>query len=123
MDADLTQMHDLAHDIGQIPGRVVPQVRAVVKRAAQNVKDDTRRSVSTHPSWKRLAGSVNYDMHGLSAVIGYDKGGQGSLGHIAEFGTATKAPHPALMPAARKELPNFAREMGKIKDGLDGRGR
>lgn len=115
MATDFSQVRLLAADIGKIPGRLFDETRAVVKKAGQNVKDDTRDRISDHPTWKRLGHAVTYDMHGLAVEVGYEDRGQGELAGIAEFGSARKAPHPALIPAAAAEEPRFLKALGDVK--------
>lgn len=118
MDADFSEVRDFASDLGRVPGRVVPEAQKVVKRAAQNVKDEARSRVSGHPSWKRLASTINYDMFGLEAEVGYDDRGQGELAGIYEFGSARRGPHPTLIPAAQAEAPRFVEALDKAIRGL-----
>lgn len=115
MPADFSEAEHLAADLGRIEHRLVPEVRGVVKRAAQNVKDNTRERISDHPTWRRLASTVTYDMHGLAAEVGYEDRGQGELAGIAEFGSARKAPHPALIPASAAEEPRFVRALRDVR--------
>ena len=109
------EVRALAHDIGRISGKVFPEVRAVVVKAAVNVKKDTRERISDHPTWRRLEHTVTFDMYGLAAEIGYEDRGQGELAGIHEFGSAKKAPHPALIPAANAEEPRFLKALGDVK--------
>ena len=110
--ADTSQVEEFAHDLGRVAGAVVPAVRPVLMKAAQNVKDDARAAVSGHPSWKRLAHTINYDRYGLEVEVGYDDQGQGELAGIHEFGSSRRAPHPTLYPAAEREAPKFEKAMG-----------
>lgn len=118
MTTDVSQVISLAASFAEMGQALPREVRDSVKKAAQNVKDDARKGVSTHIRWKHLAGSINYDIEGggssSSAVIGYDKGGQGNFGHFAEYGTANYAPHPALFPAFESEAERFPEWMSKI---------
>lgn len=111
--ADTSQVEEFAHDLGRVAGAVVPAVRPVLMKAAQNVKDDARAAVSGHPSWKRLAHTINYDMYGLEAEVGYDDQGQGEVAGIYEFGSARRSPHPTLIPAAERETPRFVEALDK----------
>lgn len=107
VSADFSEVERLAADLGRASRSVVDEARKVVFKGAMNIKGAARDNVSTHPSWKRLASTINFDIFGLTADIGYDDRGQGNLAGIAEFGSARHAPHPALMPAARDEAPRF----------------
>ena len=118
MSVDTSEVRDFAADLGRVAGRVVPEAQKVVKKAVQNVKDDARSRVSGHPSWKRLASTINYDMFGLEAEVGYDDRGQGELAGIYEFGSARRGPHPTLIPAAQAEAPRFVEALDKAIRGL-----
>lgn len=115
---DTSAVDRFSAELGRVPGRAVPAARAVVQQAVARVKDDARARVSTHPSWKRLAASINYDLHGLSAEVGYDDQGQGELAGIYEYGSAHHAPHPTLLPAAQAEEEKFAQALSRAMTGL-----
>src|SRR5690349_9368178 len=107
MDIDLSEFKSLSASIGRASGALVAAEQKVLFKALSNIKADTRKNISTDPTWKRLAASVDFDIFGLSGVVGYRDTGQGELAGIAEFGSARHAPHPALFPAARDEAPRF----------------
>ena len=107
MDIDLSEFKSLSAGIGRASASLVAAESAVVEKALVNIKKGARENVSTDPTWKRLAHTINYDKFGLTGVVGYDDHGQGELASIAEYGSARHAPHPALLPAARDELQRF----------------
>ena len=111
MSMDFSEVEALSRNIGKASSGLIAGARAVVAKGALNIKNDTRKTVSKHPSWKRLAASVNYSMTGNAffseATVGYDDVGQGELAGIYEFGSASRAPHPTLYPAVDRELPKF----------------
>ena len=109
MDVDLSEFKSLSVNIGRASAAMVAVERAVVAKALVNIKNGARENISTDPTWKRLASTINYDQAGLTGVVGYEDRGQGELAGIAEFGSARHAPHPALLPAARVEAPRFAK--------------
>ena len=111
IDLDMAEVERLSASIGKASAAMVAAARAVVAKGALNIKNDARSRVSTDPTWKRLAHTINYDQVGLSAVVGYDDEGQGELAGIAEFGSSRHAPHPALMPAAKAEAPRFEKAL------------
>lgn len=108
---DTSRLSVLAADLGALPAALVKPAKDVVKRGLQNVKDDTRANVSTHPTWRRIAQTVTYDAVGLEGEVGYEDRGQGELAGIYEFGSARRDPHPTLYPAAERELPRFERAL------------
>lgn len=118
IEIDTRELKALALSIAAVEGRLPAAARAVVSKAALNIKNDTRKNVSDHPSWKRLASTVNYNLAGNAfhseAVVGYEDQGQGELAGIYEFGSAHRAPHPTLFPAAARELPRFEKALGDV---------
>lgn len=113
-DVDLSELNTLAVSLGRASTRVVRDARPVVAKGLLNIKKDTRANVSDHPSWKRLGSTVNYEQTGLDGEVGYDDRGQGELAGIYEFGSAHRAPHPTLYPAAARELPRFEKALGDL---------
>ena len=120
---DTSELEELSVRLTRLPAAAVAPMVAVVTKGAVNVKKDARSRVSTHPTWKRLAETINFDQIGLTAVIGYEDRGQGELAGIAEFGSARHAPHPALLPALTEEAPKFEKASAEavakaIRDAL-----
>ena len=113
-DVDLSEFESLSVSLGRASAAMIAAEQAVVAKALLNIKNDTRKRISTHPTWARLARTVNYDQFGVTGIVGYDDVGQGELAGIAEFGSARHAPHPALLPAARDELPQFEKATADV---------
>lgn len=109
-DLDVSEVRDLSVRLGRLPVALVAPARAVVKKGAQNIKDDTRANLPGR-WWGRLERTVSYDVQGLGAEVGYEDRGQGELAGIYEFGSARRDPHPTLYPAAGRELPRFERAL------------
>lgn len=77
------------------------RLRTLPLQAAQLTATEARSRVSTHPSWVGLVDMIRADQIGpMSADVGYERRGIGKLAHIAERGSARKAPHPAMIPAS-----------------------
>ena len=111
-DVDLSEFRALSASLASADGKLADEARAVVKKAALNIKNDARKRISSHPSWGKLAATITYGLAGSNRVqsvaeVGYEDRGQGELAGIAEFGSARHAPHPALIPAAKDEEPRF----------------
>ena len=104
---DLSEFKALSAGLGRASAAMVAAERAVVAKAAVNIKKDARSRVSDDPRWRRLEPTLNYDIFGLNAIVGYEDSGQGELASIAEYGSSRHAPHPALLPAAQAEAPRF----------------
>jgi hypothetical protein len=115
---DTSELDRLSASFASATRNLPREVRAVVAKGALNVKNDTRKNVSDHPTWGRIAQTVNYDLAGNAffseAVVGYDDEGQGELAGIYEFGSATRDPHPTLFPAAERERPRFEKALADV---------
>lgn len=111
MSMDFSEVARLSASLGRASSGLIAEAHAVIAKGALNIKTDTRENVSDHPSWRRIAQSVNFEQVGLSAEVGYDDVGQGELAGIYELGSARHAPHPTLYPAAEREAPRFERAM------------
>ena len=107
MDIDLSEFATLSASLGRASADLIREEQKVVGRALLNIKKDTQKRISNHPSWSKLARTVSYDQFGVTGYVGYEDQGQGELAGIAEFGSARHAPHPALLPAAKDEAPRF----------------
>lgn len=111
MNIDDSELRALSQRIGRASTLMIAEAAKVVGKGALNIKNETRANMSDHPSWKRLGNTVNYELVGLTAEVGYEDRGQGELAGIYEFGSARHAPHPTLIPAAKAEAPRYAKAM------------
>jgi hypothetical protein len=108
LEVDTRELDLLSVNIGRATAAGIAAAVPVVTKGLVNIKKDTRENISDHPSWKRLAQTVNYEQRGLQGEVGYEDVGQGELAGIHDFGSATRAPNPTLYPAADREAPRFA---------------
>lgn len=114
--ADFSDVARLSASIGRASSAVVSASVPVVAKGLLNIKNDTRATMSPHPSWRRLAQTVTYDQVGLSGEVGYEDRGQGELAGIYEFGSAHHAPHPTLIPAAAREAEKFEKALADVAE-------
>ena len=112
VSADFSEVERLVVNIGRASAAGVAAARPVVKKGLDNIKKDTIANLSDNASWKHLKRAVNYEIVGLEGEVGYEDTKQGELAGIYEFGSALRAPHPTLYPAAQREAPLFERAMG-----------
>ena len=108
ISADWSEAEAFSVDIGRASAAAIAEVRPVLKKALQNVKRETAAAIPDR-YWDRLAQTLSYDVVGLSGEVGYEDRGQGELAGIYEFGSARRAPHPTLYPAAERESERFER--------------
>ena len=93
IDLDVSELRTLATDLGKIPGRLVPEVDAVLKRGALAIKDDLNQQFKESTHFKGAAGSVTFDsttsVGQVSYEVGPDKGRRGgALANLFFFGGA-----------------------------------
>jgi len=114
----------LAADLSRAAAAIGPATTPVIRKGAAFVQKEWRSvfpwSGSAH--LPHLGASVTYETAGTSAEIGPVKGGQGSLGHLIEFGSVNNGPHPGGGPAAAKVAPILETEIGAIAMALLGVG-
>lgn len=113
---DISELVAFAKQIEGAPARLRTQVQAVIKKGANNIKEDAkkryRQQAGKHGrghAW-RYPASIGYDVtrkgFNVEAVIGPDKEKkQGALGNLIEYGSAKNAPLPHLNPALNAEIP------------------
>lgn len=88
LEIDTSELRKLSADLGKIPGRVVPDVEAVLKKGANNLKDAMAAEFEGSPHFKRVAADVTYERKGFAREIEYEIGpeiGRGS-GHAGGLG-------------------------------------
>ncbi len=121
MIIDFHELTQLKSDIEREAHDIVSKTGAVVKKGAVNVKNDWRRnaSASSGRHARQYPGTIDFDMKSdMEAEIGPQKRGQGNLGHLLEYGTATSGPHWDGKRAADEETPKFEKELEKLSDRL-----
>lgn len=94
----------------------------IVKKAAQNVKNDTQADLrsSGNAAFRRIP--IAYEMHDrgsmVEADVAPDDGGAGNLANLAFFGTAKGGGTHDFYQHARAEFPNLVRELRRAAMGL-----
>lgn len=107
---DASEAFVVADALGKIAGSDLPEVDAVLKKGAQNIKEEMARDVRGSSHFKGMAGSISYDSDyriGQPAYeIGPDKSRPGgSLGNIYYFGTSRGGGTGDLEKPLRSEVP------------------
>ena len=124
MTLDVSEVTGLARDLGRVQAAVVPAVEAVMKKAAQNVRDEWARHVDGSARLVHLPRALSYDraftVGGVEYEVGYDKDRrQGALGNIAEYGTSKHGPvRPGAAAALARESSNLDKYLGDVAAGL-----
>lgn len=120
---DVSDLEQLAADLRSAGQWAQLQARDLVDEAGVRVRDDARRLAPKRglPHYAKKITSetgINRVTGEVYAEVGPEKGGQGSLGHILEFGTSRTPPHAHLGPALDREEPSFAGALLDIIDPL-----
>lgn len=115
------ELRAFAADLGKIASKALPDTDAVLKKGAQNIKDDLVADARGSKHFKGMAGSISYDsMYGIGHAkyeIGPDKGRRGgALGNIYYFGTSRGGGTGDLEGPLARETPNLERELSKLVD-------
>lgn len=128
MSVDASDLENLANDFTKIPALMVPKMRGVVAKSAQNTKNLMRQDARRSRHFKQLAPTITYDIkvHGfggdavIEAEIGPAGGGSASLAGIAYFGTSRPGGGTLRNPedAMLEEAPNFYEWAFRATEGL-----
>lgn len=125
MDWDVSEVLDLAADLGKIPGQAVKPLREVVHTSARKIRDGMRADARGHAHSPHFPGSITFETKerfgGTDAEIGPDKGRtQGALGNILYFGTSKNGPVLNLLGPLEAETVPFQKAVedaaGKLFD-------
>ena len=124
--ADVSEVRRLAANIGKVAGSAVKDVDAVLKKGAQNIKDEMAADARGSTHFKGMAGSISYDsMYSIGTPryeVGPDKDRRGgALGNIYYFGTSRGGGSGDLDKPMRSEEPRLARALGNLADEFGGR--
>lgn len=123
---DTSEVKEYAVSLDRIPGELTRHAVPALKRAAQNVKtsmqDDFRGS--SNAGFQKIAGKVAYDEPSgsgasFSTEVGIDKGGAGSLGNLAVYGSYKGGgTHDSPEEHAEREMPAFEAAIDQLIEGL-----
>ena len=121
MSEGAAELRALAANLGKVAGGALDDVDAVLKRGAQNVKNEMQADVRGSRHFKGMAGSITYDSHYLLGraryVVGPDKSRRGgSLGNIYYFGTSRGGGSGDIEKPLRSEEPRLMSELEKLRE-------
>lgn len=115
---DTSEVRAAVADMTGADARLRPNVAAVVKRGANNIKEDLKTQMRASKHFKGFAPGITYDMvDDFEAEIGPQKGVPSGSGNLAYFGTwkgggTVEEPEAAL----ERELPAFEEHMLDIAE-------
>ena len=112
---DTSDLTALADDLDAAPAKASGAMRATTQVALRKIRDDGRTFASGLSFLPHLPSTITYETHdhpwGVSGEAGPENRGQGSLGHLIEYGTPTSAPHAYMAPAFDRELPEWIKHL------------
>lgn len=89
---DTSEMRRLAADLGKISSRLLPEVDEALRESAGEAKGEMQAAFRGSRSFRGVASRVTFDRKvGVGSIeyeIGPERGGAGSLAHIAVDGGA-----------------------------------
>ena len=114
-----SELRQFAQDLEKIASKALPDVDAVLKKGAQNIKEDLVSGAKGSPHFKGMAGSISYDSMYSVGTARYEIGPEvgragGSLGGIYYEGTSRGGGHGDLEGPLMRESPNLERELNKV---------
>lgn len=119
MSFDVSGLNELVADLREAPIRAQLRAGKAVKEAVERGATDARRLAPSR-GLQHYAATITAEVkatpQGAEGEFGPEKGGQGSLGHILEMGTASSPPHAHLGPALDLEGPRFVKAMEDLVD-------
>jgi hypothetical protein len=112
-------LNALARDLGEVPRETVLLVRKAVEVSARNIKDLIRDEYSGARALPGASRSISYDKldGGLSAEIGPELGGQGSIVGLVDEGAPRTPGRKRIPKALQDEAPGFDRGLEQAIDG------
>lgn len=118
---DSSELRVLSQNLGKIAGSAVKDVDAVLKKGAQNVKEEMAADARGSRHFKGMAGSISYDSDyrvGQPAYeVGPDKSRRGgALGNIYYFGTSRGGGSGDLEKPLRSEGPRLEKSLADLAD-------
>lgn len=130
MSLDDSALRELSNDMGLVPTKLIPEVRAVVRKGALNVKNAMQQDFKNSTHFKPVARSVDFDeisssafgATAIAAEIGPNKSRHpsASLAGIAYFGGSRGGGGTVRDPseALADETPAFEEYLAKVMEGL-----
>lgn len=124
-------LNSLARDLGEVPKATAPFVRKAVEISARNIKDLIRDEYSGARALPGASRSISYDLRGstgarlggISAEIGPELGGQGSIVGLVDEGAPRTPGRKRIPKALNDEAPGFEQGIQRaIDDGLKAAG-
>ena len=95
---------------------------AVLEESGQEIVKEARR-LAPKTGLPHYASKIGHDVEvekgAIVLEVGVERGGQGSLAHLLEFGTSRTPPHAHLGPAFDREIPNTLKNLAEVLGKVD----
>lgn len=116
---DLSQLNAFSTNLGKIASGALDDVDAVLKKGAQNIKEEMQADAQGSDHFHGMANAISYDSHYLVGraryVIGPDKSRRGgALGNIYYFGTSRGGGSGDIEKPLRSEEPRTVKALGDL---------
>jgi hypothetical protein len=126
-ELDVSDLAKLAASFGEVPKGAGQNIRKAVEVSARNVKDEWRKRLDGSGSLGQATRSISYELKGgrairgsqITAEIGAELGGQGSLVGIVEYGSPTLAPRGYGLRALEDTTEDFQRGLEKALEDAE----
>lgn len=123
---DASEVKRLAANLGKIASASLKDVDAVLKKGAQNVKDEMVADAKGSTHFKGMAGAISYDSAYSVGTPRYEVGPDksrsgGALGNIYYFGTSRGGGSGDIEKPLRSESPRLEKALGDLADEFGGR--
>lgn len=116
---DVTELEQLADDLGRIPMSVVKESRPILKKGATELKKKYRQQATGHPYFRHLPRTIDYTGTVTATGIRYEVGVNkskysGPLGNIFFFGVPRTAAIGDLMGPLEEEAGALEKHLGDM---------
>lgn len=112
----------LVHDLDGITSKAHRGIVAATKFSAHAAKEQARENASGSRWLPHLPRTITYDVDAgvdeIRASVGPENRGQGSLGHIFEYGSPTSGAHLPVNQAVDGEMDDYEAALAKVAGGL-----
>lgn len=118
----MSDLERLEQALGGMTAKAHAGVVAATKVSAERAEAQARQNASGRRHLKRYPKTITADVEvgvtEIRASVGPEKGGQGSLGHLIEYGSPTSAPHLDVHQAVDGELDAWLDSLGALAGKL-----
>lgn len=112
----------LVHDLEGVTSKAHIGIAAATKATAERSAMQARKNAAGAKHLPKLPAKISSEVDvstfEIRGTVGIDKGGQGSLGHIYEYGSPTSGAHMPVNQAVDAEMDGYVDALAKLAGGL-----